>query len=208
MKYLVFTIVSGAVFGLTACQNQSDLPPPQPQDMTVLSADVRDANAKEARSAAQRLGRELKTQLMAAIEADGPVSSIQVCAEIAPALARSISDETGMEIGRTSLRTRNSGNAPDPWETETLQHFQQGFQESANASEMEVSTVELRADGEVVFRWMAPIPMGDVCTTCHGKDISPELIAAIAETYPGDQATGFEPGDLRGAFTVEKVLTP
>jgi hypothetical protein len=36
--------------------------------------------------------------------------------------------------------------------------------------------------------------------------LSPEVRAALAEQYPDDQATGFEVGDLRGAFIVTGPL--
>jgi len=44
------------------------------------------------------------------------------------------------------------------------------------------------------------------CSTCHGTDIDPALEGAIVEAYPQDIATGFEPGDLRGAFLIEHSL--
>ena len=52
------------------------------------------------------------------------------------------------------------------------------------------------------FRYMKAIPMGAVpCLTCHGAP-EPALNAEILRLYPQDRATGFAPGDLRGAFTV------
>jgi hypothetical protein len=41
-----------------------------------------------------------------------------------------------------------------------------------------------------------------LCLTCHGESLAPELAAAIARDYPGDAATGFKSGELRGAFRV------
>jgi hypothetical protein len=49
---------------------------------------------------------------------------------------------------------------------------------------------------------MRAIPTDALCLTCHGKTLAPDLAAAIARNYPGDQATGFELGQLRGAFSV------
>ncbi len=41
--------------------------------------------------------------------------------------------------------------------------------------------------------------------TCHGSSLQPELKAEILCLYPNDQATGFKPGELRGAFTVTEA---
>ena len=40
---------------------------------------------------------------------------------------------------------------------------------------------------------------------CHGAptEIVEEIQNTLAEYYPGDQATGFKEGDLRGWFWVE-----
>ena len=36
----------------------------------------------------------------------------------------------------------------------------------------------------------------------QGSDIAPDVKAAIAAPYPDDDATGFKPGELRGAFSI------
>jgi len=49
---------------------------------------------------------------------------------------------------------------------------------------------------------MKAIPMrAEPCLLCHGAP-EPALKAEIDRLYPQDQATGFRPGELRGAFTV------
>ena len=53
---------------------------------------------------------------------------------------------------------------------------------------------------------MKAIPTDDVCLTCHGKQIPEKLSAQLEKLYPDDQATGFSKGDIRGAFTVVKIL--
>ncbi|MEX2498681.1 MAG: DUF3365 domain-containing protein [Wenzhouxiangellaceae bacterium] len=44
------------------------------------------------------------------------------------------------------------------------------------------------------------------CVICHGESIAPELAETIKQLYPQDQATGFAPGELRGAFSVTVEL--
>jgi len=43
-----------------------------------------------------------------------------------------------------------------------------------------------------------------ICFGCHGKpeELKPEVTAALARLYPNDQATGYQKGELRGAFVV------
>jgi mono/diheme cytochrome c family protein len=40
------------------------------------------------------------------------------------------------------------------------------------------------------------------CAACHGTNIAPGVQAKLAELYPNDQATGFKPGELRGAILI------
>jgi hypothetical protein len=47
-----------------------------------------------------------------------------------------------------------------------------------------------------------------MCLTCHGEKarIPPAVEAVIAQEYPGDRATGFAEGDVRGAVSVRVPL--
>jgi mono/diheme cytochrome c family protein len=73
----------------------------------------------------------------------------------------------------------------------------------------EMETLRLvERDGETYVHYMRAIPTLDACLTCHGSDLAPEVAAKIAEVYPGDEATGFEVGDLRGAFSLLRPYDP
>ena len=50
---------------------------------------------------------------------------------------------------------------------------------------------------------MKAIPTGDVCLMCHGEHIAPDVHEKIKSLYPKDLATGYERGELRGAFTIK-----
>jgi hypothetical protein len=56
-------------------------------------------------------------------------------------------------------------------------------------------------------RYLRAIVMQPACLACHGATLAPELATAIAREYPQDAATGFEPGQLRGAVTVRWPVT-
>jgi hypothetical protein len=53
---------------------------------------------------------------------------------------------------------------------------------------------------------MKAIPTGAVCLTCHGTEVKPEVLTKIKELYPNDKATGYQEGDIRGAFVAVKNL--
>ena len=67
-------------------------------------------------------------------------------------------------------------------------------------------TEVVERDGQRTFRFMKAIPTAELCVTCHGASLKPEIQVRLKELYPTDQATGFAVGDLRGAFTLRKRL--
>ena len=165
-----------------------------------------EAEKADARAAAGELGRTLKGELVGAMQSGGPVEAIEVCAVRAPEIAAQVSEDTGMEVARTALRVRNASNTPDAWEREQLEHYLRLMGDGRPVSELpEIAEFVDTGDG-TAFRWMKPIAMGGVCATCHGKSVAEPVRAAIEARYPDDAATGFEEGDLRGAFTVSKPL--
>lgn len=161
------------------------------------------AQVAQARAAVKSLGESLKAQLMEAIKAGGPGTAISVCRTIAPELAAQVSQASGLTVGRTALRVRNPANAPDEWERAVLMAFARQIAAGADPQTLEHAETVTDASGAATFRYMKAIPMGaEPCLTCHGAP-EPALKAEIARLYPQDQATGFRPGELRGAFTVE-----
>ncbi len=172
------------------------------------AADIDPAQVAKARAAVKVLGEGLKAQLMAAMKSGGPIAAMGVCKEIAPALAAQAGAERGLKIGRTALRVRNPANAPDAWERQVLEDFLAKTKAGANPATLEYAESVPQADGTLVFRYMKAIPMAaEPCLTCHGNP-EPELKAEILRLYPQDQATGFKPGQLRGAFTVTGAAVP
>ena len=153
---------------------------------------------EQSRQLANQLGSQLKAELTAAIAAGGPVAAINVCHTRAPQIAAQLSQESGAQVGRTALRVRNPANAPDGTERQVLEQFSAELS-SGKAQE---AVFEIDRGGQVERRYMRAIPTDALCLTCHGQSLAPEVAAAIARDYPGDQATGFEQGQLRGAFVV------
>ena len=158
----------------------------------------------EARAKSGQLGSQLISALKDALSEEGPSGGVRVCNVKAPEIAESVSGDR-FNVARTALRVRNPANAPDDWEESVLQRFKARIKEGADPTGLETWQVQ-NIDGERMGRYMKAIPMGPQCVVCHGESIAPELAETIEKLYPEDQATGFAPGDLRGAFTITVKL--
>ena len=166
---------------------------------SVQAAEV-DVLTAEARQQTQALGQSLMKTLKQGIKSSGPVEAIGLCNVQAPAIASQLS-QGGWQVGRTALKIRNPGNAPDEWETETLKSFDARIKAGESPQMMEAT---LLSDNE--FRYMKAIPTKPLCVTCHGAELTEPVKARLSELYPDDAATGFNVGELRGAFTLTKTL--
>ncbi|MCW8909429.1 MAG: DUF3365 domain-containing protein [Gammaproteobacteria bacterium] len=144
---------------------------------------------------------QLKGELQNAMKSGGPSNAIDVCNKTAPLIAKNLSDKYGWKVARTSLKTRNAANEPDVWEAKVLNMFEERKSKGEDVKSMAYSEA-IEVKGRKYFRFMKAIPTGEVCLKCHGNNVAPELTAKIKEIYPDDQATGFELGDIRGAFTI------
>jgi hypothetical protein len=71
---------------------------------------------------------------------------------------------------------------------------------AAGAPESPPSRLDTLPDGRV--RFMSAIIVQPQCLGCHGENLAEPVAQAIDRLYPEDQARGYQPGDLRGAFTI------
>jgi hypothetical protein len=156
---------------------------------------------EQSRQLAQQLGGELKVELSRAINEGGPLAAVTVCKTRAPEIAAGLSAKSGAVVGRTALRVRNPANAPDDLQRAVLEQFSGELASGQFAGPLEAA-FEINRGGQVERRYMRAIPMDALCLTCHGPVLAPDLAAVIKRDYPDDQATGFEQGQLRGAFSV------
>ena len=170
-------------------------------------ADEYTQQVSESRARTQEFMQTLKAELQQGMQDGGPVNAIGVCNLKAPGIAASISAATGWDIGRTSLRVRNPANVPDAWELTVLEEFEQRKAGGEDPAQMEFYAA-VEQGGETVFRYMKAIPTAGLCVACHGADLDPAVENKLAELYPGDQARGYQVGDIRGAFTITRPLPP
>jgi len=172
----------------------------------VGAARVADADLAEARRIVGAFMTDLKSRLTAAIDEQGPGHAVSVCHVEAPQIASAQEAASGWSVGRTSTRVRNRDNEPDNWERDILESFAERLASGEDPAAIEHA--EIVDDGEgATLRYMKAIPTAELCLACHGAELDQELAGRIDELYPEDRARGFEVGELRGAFTLEKPLT-
>lgn len=164
-----------------------------------------DQRAAAARQAIGDFAVRLKTELMNAMQSGGPKAAIGVCNVAAPALAGEASARLGGYAGRTSTKLRNPGNAADAWELQVLADFERRKAAGEPLDALERFEI-VKTAGRDEFRYMKAIGMQPPCLACHGRQIAPDIAAAIKELYPADRATGYAPGDIRGAFTIRQPV--
>ncbi|RME35584.1 MAG: DUF3365 domain-containing protein [Gammaproteobacteria bacterium] len=160
---------------------------------------------EQAREVVREFAGTLRETLTRHLSAGGPVEAIEACRLKAPAIAAGIGEKRGWEVGRTSLRTRNPANDPDPWERRVLEQFEARKAAGEDPARLEYHEV-IERQGRRLFRYMKAIPTAPLCLTCHGGSLAPELATRLDELYPQDRARGFSVGDLRGAFTLQREL--
>lgn len=161
----------------------------------------------EGKTVIKALAGELGSELKKAAKSNGLEVAIQVCNTKAAPITAQVADAKGWTVGRTSLKLRNEANKPDAWEQAVLEKFAQQDRTGANLQTLAFSQVIINEQGQQVFRMMKAIPVGDKCLACHGSKVKPAVAARLDMLYPNDQARGFSAGDLRGAFSLQKVLS-
>ena len=172
---------------------------------SVYAADMQ-ALTKEGKSVMQSFGKTLKGALVGAMNKGGPNNALHVCNVQAPQIASSISMKSGWTVARSSHKLRNPANQADDFTRAAIEDFlaRQAKGEKPNTM---IKTAIVEENGKKVFRMVKAIPTKDVCLKCHGGNtVKPEVLKNIKELYPQDQATGFQPGEMRGVFTLSKKL--
>lgn len=170
------------------------------QDIAALTA--------ETKKAVLPVVPKVVNAMQEAVAEKGVAGAIPVCKEQAPELIKAKRQETGWDIRRVSLKTRNAERGtPDLWEVRQLADFNIRAGNGEKIDTLEKSEI-VSIDGKPVFRYMKALPVGDVCLKCHGPadGLDAGLKAKLAESYPHDQATGYSKGQIRGALTVKRPL--
>ncbi|HLS56069.1 MAG TPA: DUF3365 domain-containing protein [Zeimonas sp.] len=162
---------------------------------------------EDARKLAATVPANLLTVLSAELNRSGPAGAIEVCRDKAPAMARAASERSGWDVRRASLRNRNPKGVPDAWERTALERFD--AQAAAGAAAPTLETYQVVSEGgRQVFRYAKALPTQPLCVQCHGPvdKLSEPVKARLRALYPNDRATGYEPGQIRGALFLKKPI--
>lgn len=166
-----------------------------------------DGYEKEAQEVIRELRGRMMEHLRTQLQATGPAEATQVCRHLAPKIETELERRSGWEVRRTALRVRNPANAPDAEERGVLLSFETRALAGQSFENMDSIRIVER-DGERYVHYMRAIPTFDACLTCHGENLAPDVQAAIQKHYPEDKATGYQVGELRGAFSLYKPYDP
>lgn len=154
----------------------------------------------KAEAAAKKLGGAVRQRLVDSINTGGPARALEVCSAEAQGIAKQVREETGVLVGRASLRLRNEADAPPPWVDAWLKTQGERKAEGVQGTR----SVEVTPAGRVA-RVIKPIVIEATCLPCHGdpSSLKDDVKALLAARYPNDKATGYSVGDLRGALWAE-----
>lgn len=178
---------------------------------TVLTASAQDVPKPaldEARKASAELVMSVRSELLKAIEASGPLRAIVVCKYTVPEIASAISRKYGARVTRISLNPRNPALGwGDAWEQKVLMSFDERVSKGEVAEGMDHAELTTEPSGKFV-RYMRVLPVMPACMHCHGpsEQISEPIRNQLTHDYPHDKAMGAQLGKVRGAVTFKKPL--
>ncbi len=162
---------------------------------------------REARGLAEALTATLMKKLGAALDQGGVESAARVCAGSAADIAAASSNRKGVVVRRTALRWRNPDNRPNSEEERWLTEAEAAI--AAGRPVAPTYRIERTAGAPKTLQYLSPIVFpGGLCSQCHGTadEIPAGVQAFLEERYPEDRATGFLPGELRGAISITLPL--
>ncbi|KUG25257.1 cytochrome c family protein [hydrocarbon metagenome] len=150
---------------------------------------------------------DLKSVLMENLIEGGPLQAITVCSDTAQELINIIGKKNNVELKRVTFKPRNPKDTADTFETKVLSRWHDEMNEGKLDNETNYLEI-MKIGDETYARYMQPIFIQGPCLTCHGGEnmISSEVKDLLKEKYPDDKATGYKPGDLRGAISIKKKL--
>ncbi len=166
-----------------------------------------EAQLARARQAADALAARLRGLLEPALQSGGPAGAVDACAEQAQAATREEAAKSGLSVRRVSLRYRNPADAPDDYERAALERLAAEMKTKGLPSEV-AEVVTPAGGGAAELRYLRPVVVAPHCLACHGQasDLAPGVAEVLARRFPGDLATGYAAGDLRGAVSVRVPL--
>ncbi|MCU0881665.1 MAG: DUF3365 domain-containing protein [Hyphomonadaceae bacterium] len=181
--FLLLTSAAGAAAPLKAAPNAVDT-----------------AIAEKSAVLADQFQQRLQQALRAAIQEKGLPGAVDVCSTVAPTIAAEVSAASGVQVTRIAERNRNpKAHVP----RDARAYYGELAEEPVESGKPATRMWHSGGGQSAKVNYLRAIPMlGQPCLSCHGADVDPAVAARIAKLYPKDKATGFRPGELRGAMLI------
>jgi hypothetical protein len=180
-----------ALAGLGACTPRPPIP---------AAADI-----QAARQAAQAVEIRFRTEILERLEREDASAVFMAYRDHAAEYVRESSAKSHLDIRRVGLRVRNPANAADDWEAEQLEKFDFLVNAGYDINVLEASAV-VTENKQKWFRWIKPVGVAEACMVCHGDGVPAEILAQLRQDYPQDNATGYLPSEMLGAYSVRRRL--
>jgi len=144
---------------------------------------------------------QVRSQLFQALNralVQGAPAAVAACSTEAPAITAGLSQH-GVVVGRATRKPRNPANLASGWQADALAQFEGDV--AAGRPLKAARFLRPLPDGRLGYA--EPLVIQPMCLACHGAALAPDVTAALAERYPGDRATGYQAGELRGLVWAE-----
>ena len=159
------------------------------------------ALGENAKKITRVFANSLKSELQKAMENGGPVNALTICNTTAIPITEKVAEEKGVQLSRVSLKNRNPANAPIDWQKTVLENFDARAAKGEDVKTMVYAKI-IEEHGIRQFRFMKALPTSEICLTCHGSKLTPDLSSKLIELYPYDKATGYTLRQIRGAVVI------
>ena len=146
----------------------------------------------------KQMGGLLKSNLMAQLSLDSTgLGALTYCNIRAIPLTESVNlkGNDKIKVRRTALKYRNPSNKPDDLDIEVMKTY------LLSKHKKSVDVVETH-EGYRVYK---PLFIEGMCLKCHGDilNMDRQLVSAIKEKYPNDEAVGYQQGEFRGVIVAD-----
>jgi cytochrome c553 len=138
----------------------------------------------------------LGQNLMGSIQAKGTLAALSFCNVQAFPLTDSMSTHFQANIKRVSDKNRSPYNVANEEEKQYIVQFSEEIKAG-----LESKPIVKESNGMVHFYY--PIITNTMCLQCHGKEITPDVLAKIKQIYPKDLAIGYDENQVRGIWKIE-----
>lgn len=153
---------------------------------------------KTGNSCCMKLMKKLKGELVTTMKSKGPLAAINICAEKAYSITKSVENSigNGIELKRTTFKYRDPLDKPDKYEKEALEYFENALKQTGKLPKYYIQKVHI--NGKTYYKYYKPLRISKACLMCHGSNVNPKISEKIHENYPNDKAMGYKLGDFRG----------